>query len=139
MRVLREVLAGFARHRILVAADQIDPVVAGQVGVERIALAVLEGIENVLEMMMLEAEHHVRIHRDESAVAVIGEAAIAGHFGQRFDRLVVETEIEHGIHHARHRGAAAGTHRNQQQPAPSMPQDRICGARKSKCIPRWES
>src|SRR5665811_388169 len=71
MRVLREILAGFARHRVLVAADQIDPVVAGKVGVERIALAVLEGIENVLEVRMLEAEHHVRIHRDEAAVAIM--------------------------------------------------------------------
>ena len=66
-------------------------------------------------MMMLEAEHHVRIHRDEAAIAVIGEAAIAGEFGERFDRLVVEAEIEHGIHHARHRGAAAGADRHQQR------------------------
>ena len=115
VRILREISAGFARHRILVAADQIDPVVAGEVGVERIALAVLEGIENVLEVMMLEAEHHIGIHRDEAAVAVIGKAAIARHFGQRLDRPVVEAEIEHGIHHAGHRGAAAGTHRNQQR------------------------
>jgi len=89
-----------ARHRILVAADQVDPIVAGEVGVERVALAVLEGIENVLEVGMLEAEHHVGIHGDEAAVAVIGEAAIAGHLGQRFDGGVVEPEIEHGIHHA---------------------------------------
>ena len=66
-------------------------------------------------MMMLEAEHHVGIHGDEAAIAVIGEAAIAGHFRQRLDRLVVEAEIEHGIHHARHRGAAAGAHRDQQR------------------------
>ena len=115
MRILREILAGLARHRFLVLADQFDPVVAGQIGVERIALAVLEGVEDVLEVMMLEAEHHVRIHRDEAAIAVIGEAAIAGQFGERFDRLVVEAEIEHGVHHARHRGAAAGAHRHQQR------------------------
>ena len=115
MRILRKVLAGLARHRILVAADQIDPVVAGQIGVERVALAVLEGIEDVLEMMMLEAEHDIGIHGDEAAIAVIGEAAIARHFGERFHRLVVEAEIEHGIHHARHRGAAARAHRDQQR------------------------
>ena len=86
MRILREILAGFARDRVLVAADQIDPVVAGEVGVERIALAVLEGVEDVLEVMMLEAEHHIRIHGDEAAIAVIGKAAVAGHLGQRFDR-----------------------------------------------------
>ena len=115
VRILREILAGLARHRFLVAADQFDPVVAGEIGVERVALAVLEGVEDVLEMMMLEAEHHVRIHGDEAAIAVIGEAAIAGQFGERFDGLVVEAEIEHGVHHARHRGAAAGAHRHQQR------------------------
>ncbi|KTT89631.1 hypothetical protein NS44R_14990, partial [Mammaliicoccus sciuri] len=78
-------MAGLLGHRLLVLADQLDPVVAGEVGVERIALAVLEGVEDILEMMMLEAEHHVRIHRDETAVAVIGEAAVAGEFGERFD------------------------------------------------------
>ena len=66
-------------------------------------------------MMMLEAEHDIRIHRDEAAIAVIGETAIARQFRQRFHGLVVEAEIEHGIHHARHRGAAAGAHRNQQR------------------------
>jgi len=30
-------------------------------------------------------------------------------------RGVVEAEIEHGVHHARHRGAAAGAHRHQQR------------------------
>ena len=115
MRVLRKVLAGLARHRFLVLADQFDPVVAAEVGVERVALPVLESVKNVLEMMMLEAEHHIRIHGDEAAVAVIGETLVAGEFGERFDRLVVETEIEHGIHHARHRGAGAGAHRDQQR------------------------
>ena len=77
MRVLRERRTGLALDGFLVLADQFDPVVAGQIGVERVALAVLEGVEDVLEMMMLEAEHHVRIHGDEAAIAVIGEAAVA--------------------------------------------------------------
>ncbi len=115
VRILREILAGLARHGFLVLADQFDPVVAGEISVERIALAILEGVEDVLEVMMLEAEHHVRIHRDEAAIAVIGKAAIAGEVGERFNRLVVEAEIEHGIHHARHRGAAAGADRDQKR------------------------
>ncbi len=66
-------------------------------------------------MRMVEAEHHVRIHGDEAAIAVIGEAAVARQFRQRLDGLVVEAEIEHGVHHARHRGAPAGAHRDQQR------------------------
>ncbi|MGY4335574.1 hypothetical protein ACVWW3_000480 [Bradyrhizobium sp. LM2.9] len=115
MRILRKILAGLARDCVLVFADQIDPVLGGEVGVERVALAVLEGVEDFLEMMMLEAEHHVRIHGDEAAIAVIGEAAVARQFRQRFHGLVVEAEIEHGVHHARHRGAAAGANRNEQR------------------------
>ncbi len=115
MRILREILAGFARDRVLVLADQIDPVLGGEVGVERVALAVLEGVEDFLEVMMLEAEHHVRIHGDEAAIAVIGEAAIARELRQRFHGLVVEAEIEHGVHHARHRGARAGAHGDEQR------------------------
>ena len=64
---------------------------------------------------MLEAEHHIGIHGDEAAVAVIGKTAVARHRGERLDRGVVEAEIEHGVHHARHRGAPAGAHRYQQR------------------------
>ena len=115
MRILREILARFARDRVLVLADQIDPVLGGEIRVERVALAVLEGVEDLLEVMMLEAEHHVRIHGDEAAIAVIGEAAIARELRQRFHGLVVEAEIEHGVHHARHRGARAGAHGDEQR------------------------
>ena len=71
-------------------------------------------VEQFLEMLMADAEHHVGIHRDEAAVAVIGETPVAGFFRQRLDGLVVETEIEHGVHHAGHRGARARAHRHQQ-------------------------
>ena len=66
-------------------------------------------------MMMLDAEHHVGIHGDEAPVAVVGEAPVAGFLRQRLDGHVVEAEIEHGIHHARHRRARAGAHRDQQR------------------------
>ena len=66
-------------------------------------------------MLVADAEHDVGIHGDEAAIAVIGEAAVAGFLRQRLDGLVVEAEIEHGIHHARHRGARAGAHRHQQR------------------------
>ena len=66
-------------------------------------------------MMMLNAQHHVGIHGDETPVAVLGEAAVAGFFRHRLDRHVVEAEIEHRVHHARHRGARAGAHRHQQR------------------------
>jgi hypothetical protein len=64
---------------------------------------------------VVEAQHHVRIHLDEAAVAVPGEARVAGQGGKALDRLVVEAEVEHGVHHARHGDAGARADRDQQR------------------------
>ena len=117
VRVLRERLAAFLLQALLVALDQFGPIVGGKIGVERVALPLLVVVEQFLEMLVADAEHHVGIHGDEAPVAVIGEAAVAGFLRQRLDRLVVEAEIEHGVHHAGHRGAGAGAHRHQQRVA----------------------
>ncbi len=66
-------------------------------------------------MIVADAEHHVGIHRDEAAIAVVGKAAVAGDFRQRLHGHVVEAEVEHRIHHAGHRGARAGAHRDEQR------------------------
>ena len=115
MRILREIMSRLARDSVLVALDQFDPVVAFEIRIERVAFGIFVSVEDVLEMMMLEAEHDVGIHRDETAIAVIGKAAIASHRGERFDSPVIEAEIQNRIHHAWHRRAPAGAYRNQQR------------------------
>ena len=158
VRVLRERLALLFRDALLVARDQLDPVLGRELGVERHALSHLVIFENVLEVVMLDTEHHVGIHGDEAAVAVVGETLVAGLLRHRLDRLVVEAEVEHGVHHARHRGARAGAHRNQQRigavaelaagdardvargprrPARAAPSDRRSCWRSSACRPPW--
>ena len=115
MRVLRERLAAFLLHALLVVDDELRPVVGGEIGVEAVALAFLVDVEQFLEVFVVDAEHDVGIHGDEAAIAVIGEAPVAGFLRQRLHGLVVEAEIEHGVHHARHRGARAGAHRDEQR------------------------
>ena len=115
LRILREVLAEFVLDALLVALDEFNPVVGREIGIERIALTLLVDVEQFLEVLMADAEHDVGIHRDEAAIAVEGKAPIAGLLRQRHHGLVVEAEIEHGVHHARHRGARAGAHRDQQR------------------------
>jgi len=114
-RVLRERLADLALPGLLVFADDVPPVVGGQIRVEAIALGFLVEFQHVLEIVVVDVEHHVRIHLDEAAVGIEGEALVAGAGRQRADRGVVEAEIEDGVHHARHRGAGAGPHRHQQR------------------------
>ena len=72
-------------HDLLVARDQVLPVLGAELGVEAEALALLVVLERLLEGVVLHAEHHVRVHRDEAAVAVVGEARVARGLGQRLD------------------------------------------------------
>ncbi len=46
------------------------------------ALAVFFLVQDFLKDGMVHAQHHVRIHLDEAAIAVIGEALVAGQLRQ---------------------------------------------------------
>ena len=127
--VLRERLARQLRDLRLVVDDDLAPIVGGKVGVERLALAILELLEDLLEIVALDLQHDVRIHLDEAAIAVVGETLVARGLGQRQHGLVVEAEIEHRIHHPGHRRPGPRTHGDQQriagvaEPAPGLPPD----------------
>ena len=55
----------------------------------------------------VDPHYHVAIHLNEAPVAVVGEGLLAGLPRERRYGLVVEAEVENGVHHARHR--LAGT------------------------------
>ena len=76
---------------------------------------VLELAQHVFEGIVIKAEHHVRVHLDETAIAVIGKALVTGTRRKALNRLVVEAEIQHGIHHAGHGYAGSRAHRNEQR------------------------
>ena len=114
-RLLREWLTGRLGDLGLIVDDNRAPIRRGQVGVERVALAVLIMFENVLELVIVDVERNVRIHLDKAAIAVIGEALVARRLGQRLDRSVVKPEVEDGVHHARHGGTRPRAHRDQQR------------------------
>ena len=115
MRVLREWRAALLFHALPKPGDELLPVSRIEVGVERVAVAILVLVENFFEVMVRDAEHHIRIHGDEAPVAVIGEAPVARLFRQRRDGDVVEPEIEHRVHHARHRRARSRAYRDEQR------------------------
>ena len=55
----------------------------------------------------MHTEHHIRIHSDETAVAIEGKASVAREFRETFNRFVIQAEVQNRIHHAGHRGARA--------------------------------
>ena len=113
--IMREWLAGRLLNLGLVLDDDLAPIIGVEVGVERVALAVLVVFENVLEIVAVDVEHDIGIHLNEAAVAVVGEALVARAFRQGLDRTVVEPEVEDRVHHAGHRGARAGPHREEER------------------------
>ena len=86
-----------------------------QVGVQLDAEVLLGDLEQILEVEVIDAQHDIGVHLDEAAVAVVGEARVAGLGGEALDRHVVEAEVEHRVHHAGHGGPRAGTHRYQER------------------------
>ena len=115
VRVLRERLAGLALDDLLEAGGERLPILGAELGVENRANLDLMVLDQLLEMVMLDAEHDLPVHLQKAAVAVIREALVATVFGETVDGVVVETEIEHGVHHARHRGARARAHRHKER------------------------
>ena len=113
--VLREVLADVLLVDGLVALDQLLEVVGRQLGVELDALLLLERVKLVLEVLVLDAHGGRAEHVDEAAVAVVGEAGVAGLLGQALDRGVGQAEVEDRVHHARHRQRRAGADADQQR------------------------
>ncbi len=69
----------------------------------------------MLELLLGNIENHVAEHLDEAAIGVIGKTRIIAELGQGFDGLVVEAEVEDGIHHAGHGELGAGADGDQQR------------------------
>ncbi|OPZ78151.1 MAG: hypothetical protein BWY77_01563 [bacterium ADurb.Bin431] len=124
MRIIGE---GFAQHLFdlgLELLDQLLEVFGGHVGIRIVALGLFQFGHDVLELMAdalalcrLDAgslfHHHIGVHHDEAAIGVVGETLVAGLFDQTLDGLAGETDIEDGLHHARHGAARAGADREQ--------------------------
>ena len=75
----------------------------------------LHAVEDVLELLLGDVEDHVAEHLDEAAVGVISKAGIIAEFGERLDGLIVQAQIQNGVHHAGHGELGAGTDGNQQR------------------------
>jgi len=122
-RIGGEGLAGALLDERLEALDELLIVSCGEFAIDDFfaVMLVFEFLDDgfkrlvVFAFAFLHAHDHVAIHLDETAVAIPGKALILGGGGQRFDGVVVEAEVEDGVHHAWHGIARAGAHGHQQR------------------------
>ena len=75
----------------------------------------LLAVEDFVEFVFLDVEHHVAEHLNQAAIGVISEARIVAELGKRLDALIVQAEIENRVHHAGHGELRARTHADQQR------------------------
>jgi hypothetical protein len=120
-RVVWKVDALAFLHRFFEEADQLPQVVGAQLDVEVDAAVILEGLYYLLERvdvvfrLGLQAQDDVAVHLDEAPVRVVRRPRVPHLARQAGDGLVVQADVEDGVHHPRHRNPRAGPHRQQQR------------------------
>src|SRR5690606_21866821 len=77
LQVLRKWLANFALDSLLVAGDDLLPVLRGELSIAGQVVEVFMRFEDVLEHTNLDAQNHVAVHLDEATIAVVGEPRVA--------------------------------------------------------------
>ena len=66
------------------------------------ARSAADGLQGILEQLQVDAQNKVAILGDKAAVAVKGEAGITDLAAQALGGVVIQTQIQDRIHHARH-------------------------------------
>ena len=102
-------------HDGLEPADDVLEVLGVEVEVEVGALLGLDLVEGVLEQLAVDVEDGLAEHLDQPPVGVPGEPLAAGLLGEALHRLVVEADVEDGLHHPGHGGRGPGADRHQQR------------------------
>ena len=85
-----------------------------QLHVLRHALLGLHGVDQLLEILLADLHDHVRVHLDKAAVAVPGPAGVVGLLGDDIHHVLVQAQVQDGIHHTGHGSAGAGADGDQQ-------------------------
>ena len=111
--ILRERLAGLLGDDLLVGLAQVLQGGCRDVGIGPGSGLRLRGLERVLEFLPVDPEHDPAVHGDEPAVRVVGEPLVLRRGRKSLHTPVIETEVQDGVHHSRHRELRTGTDRNE--------------------------
>ena len=115
LRLLGELLAGLVGEHLLEALGQRLQRVHVQLDVMLDPRLRLGRLDQVLVALTGDAAADVAEHLDEAPVGVPGEALVVGPTREPLDRLVVQPEVEDGVHHPGHRLARAAADRDEQR------------------------
>ena len=86
-----------------------------EVGVGLDAGALFRLGQRVLELLAVDAHHGLAEHLDEPASCIEREALVIGERGEALGGVLVEAEVEDGVHHARHRELGPGPNADEER------------------------
>ena len=113
-RILGERSPGRLLYNLLIRLTKFDKSLGIDIGIELDASLLLDLVELVFEIVVLDAHHDVPIHVDQPAVCVVGEPLVARLLREARDGLIIQAEVQHGVHHARHRLGRTGADADEQ-------------------------
>ena len=90
-------------------------VIGVQLDVELDALFRLHLVDELLEVLLADFHNDVGIHLDKSSVAVPSPSGVTGLVCDDLHDILVQTEVEDGVHHAGHRCTCAGADGNEKR------------------------
>ena len=113
--VLGELATGLGGDDGLELLDQPPQVARVQLHVVADALGLLGVLQRLLEAVALHPHDRLAVHLQQPPVGVPREPLRPGLAGQALDALVVQAQVQHRVHHPRHRERGAGADRDQQR------------------------
>ena len=117
-RIRREVCAQLVLILSLELFSQCLQVRSSQFYVELYALFSLHLVDQLFKVLLTNFHNNVREHLNETSVGVIYEtleSRIRIALDHCSNNVVVQTEVQDGVHHTRHRSTCTGTNGNQQR------------------------
>ena len=113
--VLGELLAQLGAVLGLEHLGQFLQVLGRQLGILGDAALLLHLVDELFKILLAHLHDDVGVHLDKTAVGIVGEPGVLGLLGEGLHHLVVETQVQDGIHHTGHGGPGAGADGNQQR------------------------
>ena len=104
-----------AIHDRLERLDEAGEIGRGELGLDRESLLLDEIVQRLFEHVTGDVEDDLAEHLHEPAVRVVREALVVRLLGEALHGVVVEPEVEDGVHHPGHRERRAGTDRHEQR------------------------
>jgi len=113
--ILRERPAGLLLDNLQEQLADVPQILGGQGDIDLDPGAALDRLEVVIEEMVVDPQRDLAEQLDEAAIGVVAETLVAGQLDQPGQGGFVQTQVEDGVHHARHGHRGTGAHRHQQR------------------------